>query len=546
MNKFVLASAAILSVNYTINAQTVQEAIKKTENERYEAASSDFKALIAKEPNKGDYYFYYGENFFKNDDLDSAMIMYKKGSETSAMYPLNYVGIGKVFLFQNKESDANTNIFKAKTLADDKTNKGVKALTLMKIAEAYTKAPMYKNLPEAIKLLNEATKLDSKNPEVYILKGDALLEQNPTDGGAPIKEYDKAFDLDKKSVKAILRKGKLYERGRNYTEALKYYKDAEAIDLNFAPAYREKAEIYIKAARYKEAIENYKKYLELNNSPAARVRMAYALYQAKQYQDAVTEIEQITAQDPNQSPYLYRVLGYSYYEVGDKTDKEAFKKGINAINNFFEKTEGKDFKYIPDDYKYKGLLLSKTGQDSLGVIELEKAIKLDSVANCELWGDIGKIWIKAKRYDKSIAAYNNKARCTKGLTGQDNYDLGRAYFYGPKDFVKADTCFSKLCQASPTYPVGYFWRAKANVQQDLKNEKWLAKPFYEKGMELVKPEERATPSYKSNVIEACEYLGYYWVTKKDYVKAKEYFNIIKDIDPNNKKAKDFFASPQGK
>lgn len=546
MKKFVLASAAILSVSYSINAQTLQEAIKKTENERYEAASADFKALIAKEPAKGDYYFYYGENYFKNDDLDSAMIMYKKGAETSAMYPLNFVGIGKVFLFQNKESDANTNIFKAKTLADDKTNKGVKALTLMKIAEAYTKAPMYKNLPEAIKLLNEATKLDGKNPEVYILKGDALLEQNPTDGGAPIKEYDKAFDLDKKSVKAILRKGTLYKRGRNYTEALKYYKDAEAIDANFAPAYREKAEIFILAARYKEAVENYKKYLELNNSSSARIRMAYALFQAKQYQDAITEIEQITAQDPNQSPYLYRVLGYSYYEAGDKTDKEAFKKGINAINNFFEKSAGKDFKYIPDDYKYKGLLLSKTGQDSLGVIELEKAIKLDSVANCDLWGDIGKIWIKARRYDKSIAAYENQSKCTKGLSSQDYYDMGRAYVYGPKDFVKADTCFSRLTQASPSYPVGYFWRAKANVQQDLKNEKWLAKPHYEKAMELVKPEERGTPAYKTNVIEACEYLGDYWFNQKDYGKAKEYYNILKEIDPNNKKAKAFFASPQGK
>src|ERR1700740_2940729 len=133
MKNFVLASAAILSINYTVSAQTLQEAIKKTDNEQYEAASADFKSLIAKEPNKGDYYFYYGENYFNNNDLDSAMIMYKKGSETSAMYPLNFVGVGKVYLWQNKESDANTNIFKAKTLADDKTNKAIKPLTLMKI-----------------------------------------------------------------------------------------------------------------------------------------------------------------------------------------------------------------------------------------------------------------------------------------------------------------------------------------------------------------------------------------------------------------------------
>ena len=545
MKNFVLAGLAIASISVNGLAQTLQEAITKTDNERFEAASADFKSLVAKEPTKGDNYFYFGENYFKNENLDSALIMYKKGSEVSPMYPLNHIGIGKVYLFQGKEADANTNLFKGKTLAEDKTNKAVKALSYLKLAEAYTKAPMYKNLPEAMKLITEASKLDGKNPEVYLLWGDALLEQNPTDGGPAIKQYDKAFELDKKNVKAILRKGKLYERGRNYTEALKYYKDAEAIDDKFAPAYREKAELFNSASRFKESVENWKKYLELNNSESARVRMAYALYKAKQYQDVVTEIDQIITKDANQSPYLYRVLGYSYYEITDKTDKEAYKKGLNAMNTFFDKSAGKNFKYIPDDYKYKGLLMSKTGQDSLGVIEIEIAIKLDSVANCELWGDIANIWLKAKRYDKAIMAFENKGKCPKGLAGQDNYGLGRAYYYGPKDMIKADTCFSKLNRANPTHPVGYFWRGKANVQQDLKNEKWLAKPHYEKAVQLVKPEERAT-LYKANMIEACEYLGYYFLKQKDNAKAKEYFQIINDLDPNNKKAKDFSASPEGK
>lgn len=548
MKNFVLAGLAIVGVSYTTTAQSLADAIKKTDNEQYEAAQADFKALLAQDPNKGDYYFYYGENFFRNDDPDSAMIMYKKGTEVNAMYPLNYVGVGKVLLFQEKEADANTNIFKAKTLTDDKSNKSLKALTYEKIAETYINTPKYKNLPDAIKYLTEATKMDKNNPEVYILMGDALLEQNPTDGGAPIKQYDKAFELDKTSAKAIIRKGKLYERGRNYTEALKYYKDAIAINANFAPAYREIAEIYTKAARYSEAIENWQKYLELNNSPKARVRYAYALFQAKQYADAVKEIEALLQKDPNNpsSVYLNRVLAYCYVELGDKTDKEAYTKGLNAINQFFKLSEGKNFKYNPDDYKYKGLLLAKTGQDSLGVIEIEKAIELDPVANCELWGDIGKVWVKAKSYDKAIKAYSNKAKCEKGLNGQDYYDMGRAYFFGPNDFVNADSCFSGLTQSAPTYAIGYFWRAKANVQQDPKNEKWLAKPHYEKALELVKPEERGSAAYKPNVIEAAEYLGYYYLVQKDNAKAKEYFTIVKDLDPNNKKAKDFFASPAGK
>jgi tetratricopeptide (TPR) repeat protein len=542
--KYIITSGIILSV-INFQAQTLQEAITKTENERFESAANDFRNLISKEPNKGENYFYFGENFLKNDDLDSALIMYTKGTELSPMYPLNYIGVGKVNLFRGKESDAKTSLFKGRTLADDKTNKSVKSIAYLEIAEAYTKAPVYKDLPEALKLITEAVKIDGKNPEAYILWGDALLEQNPTDGGPAIKQYDKAYELDKKSVQAITRKGKLYERGRNYNEALKFYKDAETIDATFAPAYREKAEIYIKATRYKEAIENYRKYLELNNSPSARVRFAYALFLAKQYQDAVNEIEQIITKDPNSSPYLNRVLGYSYYEITDKNDKDAYKKGATAMATFFEKTKGKNFKYLPDDYKYNGLLMAKSGQDSLGVFEIEKAIALDSVANCDLWGDIGKVWVKAKRYQKAIIAFNNKSRCTKGLTGQDQYDLGRAYFFGPKDLIMADTCFARLTVASPSYAVGYFWRGKVNIQIDNKNEKWLAKPYFEKALELVKPEERGG-TYKSNVIEACEYLGYYYGKQNDKVKAKEYFQIINTIDPNNKKAKDFLASPDGK
>ena len=54
--------------------------------------------------------------------------------------------------------------------------------------------------------------------------GDAQLEKNPTDGSGPIKSYKTATTLNPKSVKGILREGKLYQRGRNYQLALDKYK----------------------------------------------------------------------------------------------------------------------------------------------------------------------------------------------------------------------------------------------------------------------------------------------------------------------------------
>jgi tetratricopeptide (TPR) repeat protein len=539
MKKITLISASFILASSTF-AQTLQDAITKTDNERYAAAASDFRALIAKEAVKGDNYFYYGENFFKKGDLDSANMYYQKGVELNATYPLNYVGLGKVLWYNGKTTEAKALFYKASVALGANKNTEV----MRKTAETYINADN-KNLDEAMTLLNAAIKIEPKNAENYLLMGDALLEKNPTEGGPAIKQYDKFSELNPKSPKGILRAGKLYQRGRNYQLALDLYKKAQDLDPTYAPAYREKAELYHLAGQKANAVESYKKYLELNNSDEARERYAAFVFNNKQYAEAITEIEKLQGAG-NTNLYLDRYLGYSYAELGNKTDTAAYRKGLNAISKFFDKSSKvANFKYVGTDYKYKGILLAKTGKDSLGIIEMEKAAEMDPKLAGDITNEIAKSYMKSKRYDKAIATYEKKmAGDPKNLSGQDYFEMGRAYYFGPKDFVKSDSCFSKVTQSIPTFATAYFWRGKANVQQDLKNEKWLAKPHYEKALTLVKPEERA--GVKLNVIEASEYLGYYYLVMKDNAKAKEYFTIVKDLDPNNKKQVEFFKSPAGK
>lgn len=560
-------SSVIIALSFALvaPAQSLQEAITKTDNERFEAAAADFRALIAKDPGKGDYYFYYGENFFKSEDLDSARIIYQKGTEVQPTNGLNYVGLGKVQLLQGNDKEGNSNLFKAKTL-------GAKNATVyMKIAEAYINVPNpYKNLAEASKLLADAMKWAPKDPEPHLLMGDCLLEQNPTEGGPAIKEYDEALRLNPKSPKGILRKGKLYFRARNYNLALDYYKQAETVDPNFAPAYMEKATLYQMANQPAKALESIKKYLELNGSSViARKKYAGYLLLNKQYPEAIAEIESLLKTLP-EDPYLLRYLGYAYDELGDKTDKDANTKGLNAITRFFDLTKDKNFKYIVEDYKHKGSLLFKTGADSLGTLEYLKAIGQDSVKNCELYGELAERSVKAKNWDAAADFYEKRETCQKPMTGQDYYHMGRAYYYlgapkmneskNMKDakakaareeeakslLIKADTAFARLTRKSENFPAGYYWRGLVNLQLDVKGDLWLAKPHFEKFMSLVKPEERAQPTNKSNVITACEYLGYHYVKMKDNAKGKEYWNIVKELDPNNEKAKAFFKSPEGK
>lgn len=576
-----------LGLTGLVNAQSLQEAITKTENERYESAAADFRALIAKEGSKGDNYFFYGENYFKRGDIDSANIFYTKGTELSPTYPLNFIGLGKVLLSKNDINGAKTQFFKATSISQSKN-----AEVFRKIAEAYL-ATEYKNPDEAITAANAAIKLDAKNADGFIILGDAMLEKNPADGGGPIKQYKQATTLDPKSAKGIIREGKLYQRGRNYQLALEKYKEAIGIDPTFAPAYREIAELYYLAGQPAKSIENWKKYLELNNSVFARYRYMTALFSNKQYADAIAEYEDLSSKG-FKNLYFERLAGYSYAEAGDKPskragclcndgsssdvvgsgacsdhggvkewkliqDKEAYNKGLAAINKFFEMAP-KDFKYLANDYKYKGVLLSRTGKDSIALVEMEKAIVSDPASSKDIYTEMALIAYRAKKYDKVSSIVEKKiAEDPKSLNNNDYFNYGRAnYNLGQnklidannlKDakakaakeaeskpfLVKADSAFSGLIRLNPNWVTAYTWKGRSSSLLSFDT----GKPYYEKVLAVVKPEEK-TGSYKKDVIEAYEYLGSYYVNMKDKTNSDATFNSLKELDPNNQKVMNYF------
>lgn len=413
MKKTILAG--IIGLTGFLNAQTLQDIIKKTDNENFDAAATNFRELIAKDPTKGEYYFYFGENYFKSDDADSANIYYTKGVEVNATNPLNYVGLGKVLLAKGNVADAKTQFYKAATLGGPKNTE-----VMRRTAEAWLGTDN-KNADEALLLANNAVKVEGKNPENYIILGDAQLEKNPTDGGPPIKSYKMATTLNPKSSRGILREGKLYQRGRNYQLALDKYKEALSLDATYAPAYREIAELYYLVSQPAKSIENWKKYLELNNSDKARYRFMTALFANKQYADAIKEYEGLKKSGFN-NVYLERIAGYSYAENGNKTDTAAYTKGLKAMNDFFT-AAGPNFKYKAADYKYKGLMLLRMGKDSLSKIEMDKAIVLDPSAAGDINSELAASAMKAKKYNKVIEYYTLKLNTDpKSLNNNDYFN----------------------------------------------------------------------------------------------------------------------------
>ena len=547
MYKSLFILSALMVLSFFSNGQTLVEATQKTLNERFEVAESDLNAIIAKEPTNGANYAAAGYNFFywgisDQDDavelvekMESAEKLFRKGMEVAPTNPLCYVGLGHLMAFRKDANGCNAQFTKAEEIMNTKSNKVdklIKQQAYLKMAEACL-IENNKQLAKAFGYLNTASPFNDKNPEVYIQLGDYYRLNDGINQSNAIAQYNKALEVDPKSTRAILRKGMLYKRVQNWDEGLNYYNEAIALDPSFAPAYREKAELLKDAARYPQAIEAYARYKELNENCRVNQRYAMFVYLAKDYKSALVELEKsLPCNDKNE--FMYRVLGYTCYETGE------YAKGLQYMETYFNlaKEAGK-VKISGGDYGQKGKLLSKTGQDSLAIDMLKEAINTDPTY-IDGYDEIAVIYTKQKKHGEAANFYKMKIDRSENPTPLDYYRLGQSRYYN-KEYLIADSAFA---EASSKYPDANFWRGRCNNRLEVNPDKpseGLAKPHHEKFIRLVSGDPRSIEANKKNLIEAYNYLGFYYKMVEKFDCSKAAFNKALELDSTNKTANEFLA-----
>ncbi len=558
-------------------AQTLNDAIRLTDNEQYEAATALFKVLIANEPANATNYYYLGENYLLSDNADSALMMYDQGSKIDpnnllsqvghAKYLLNLYSVSETKRSSNIANDeylamkdyfdklivktteaeallngmkakaaevealyqtAVANVKKANALLDEAVIKaGPKnAQILIEAADALIRLKN-KELEKSKGLLDRAALLQPKNAEIRILYGDVYSELN--NGTLSADYYNKAIDLDPKSVKAIVNKGRLYMRSKNFEGAAGEFLNAIKLDDSFAPAHRELGECYYRLGKLEEAKAEYKKYLDLSkNNCGARIRYASFLYLSKDYTGALNEISQLKNTCDANSPTLLRVTTYSLYETKDSV------KALEAAQKLFEKVS--EDKLIAQDYEYFGKIYIMNNMDSLGVDMLWKAYQMDK-SRCDLLNDIWKAYDKIKKYADAAAVMKEKIQNCKGATVTDYFNLGRSYFFSV-DYMNADSAFAKVNELSPKYASGFLWRAKTNAFIDSTSKAGLAKPHYEKYIEVAIADTLNPAKYRSGLLEAYHYLASYnYIQLHDCDTALLFLRMIIELDPEDKDTK---------
>lgn len=552
-SKIAAAVFGLAFAGTAVHAQSLDDAKKAINAEQYQKAKTMLKNLTVSEANKDENYFYLGWVYIKQDEPDSAKLWFNKGLAVNPKSSLNYVGLGAVAHIDKDQAGATSNFNQALALAPKKDSKpyvyiGKSYLLTTTGASLAPGMISPADADAAIAVLNKGQVVNPKDAELFITLGDAYFSQLKSSDA--YTAYASAQELDPKSPAANVAQGVLVKYADNFDDAIKDFQAALAIDPNYGPAYREWAETDARWAKSdpkvavdkeNEAVEQYKKYLSLTDmSLESQMRYADFLIFANKYQELEDVAKQLS-KSASTNLRIYRYLGYAAYENKD------YPAGLTALNTWMTKADPK--RIIPQDYLYLGHLQIASGQDSIGMMNLQKAYSLDSTQSDVLL-EIAKGYFAKRKFQQAADEYALYISKSKKATLNDRFREGTAYYYAydakkPDStlLIKADSAFSTIQQMA-TKPVAMIslYRAFVNDTKDAdrNNIKGYAKPFYEQFITLTEAKPALTADDKKNLVTAYDYMGtYYEYKEKDAAKATDNYNKALAIDPTNQQALDY-------
>jgi len=553
INKAVMTISGLTMLSSSVFAQSLADAKKAIDAEQYQKAESMLKNLTQTQATKDENFFYLGWLYLKTDYPDSAKTAFTKGISVNPKSALNYAGLGAVDRLDKNTASAKSNFDKAIASTDKKDTE-----PYVYVGRAYL-LPPNPDANAAIQVLKRgiAANPKDKNPELYAALGDAYRSQlKNTDA---YDNYSQALAINPKMVSAIVATGVIWKQANNYEDSEKEYRKASAIDPNYGPAYRELAETYLKwgknstmavaTQKYAQAVDFYKKYLDLTDrSIDSRMRYASFLVYAQDYKALEQESNDIARLAPKNNLLVYRYSGYAAFE------NKNYSAGLEALNKFISQADPK--RIIPTDYLYLGRLQVASGQDSLGINSLRKALSLDT-AQVEVYDDIAKSLYNQKKYLEAGDAYKTFVTKSRQATLNDYLKEGVSYlnafkaqYYStatPKPvadtslLVKADSAFSYIQHhaAAPVATVALYQARANDLKEPSRNtSQGYAKPYYEQYIQLITAKTPVADADKTFLAEAYNYLGtYYEFKEKDATKATENFTKALENDPTSKQAK---------
>ena len=407
---------------------------------------------------------------------------------------------------------------------------------ILALTQVYREAQKDEQMNE---LLEKAKKADKQDPRISLLEGDIALDKK--DVGKACQLYEQAIYFDPNCYEAYLKYARAY-KSASPSQAIAKLQELKQIAPDNLEADKALAEVYYANNRFGDAVKAYANFIHTDLATENDIlSYAFALFLNHDFEASLEIARKGLEQNPNHTAFN-RLAMYN------NIDLKRYDEAATYADVFFNKL--KDVNYSGLDYRYYGALLNAQQNYEGAVAQYEKAYELDS-ASVELLQQISDAYASNDDYEKAIDAYKRycEALPAEERTMENTFQLGRLYYsegtatdtikvtreMRQAALIQADTIFAEVAAEAPDSYLGNFWRARTNSAIDPETTQGLAKPYYEKVVEMLLPKNDAR--YNRVIIECYKYLGYYFLLQSDYETSKDYWNKILAIDPNDALAK---------
>ena len=490
-----------------------------------------FQELNSNSANSAETCYFLGNVYFGESKNDSALYYYKKGLSLDAVSALNNIGLAKLQIKSNavQAKDAIENVLKGK----NKKNVDL----ILEAGRAYLENGEHL---AANDYLERAQKITRKYAPVFVFAGDIF--ESKKDAGQACSMYEQAILFDANCREAYVKYARAY-RDVNQALAVEMLGRLKTQEPNFSLANKELADLYYAKNDFDNAAKYYGEYIASGNYDSDDLKQyAMTLFLNKDYNKSL-EIAQMGLKLNAQDPAFNRLAMYNNVEL------KKFDDATVAADNFFNKSKDAQFSYF--DYTYNGTILAEKKKYPEAIASFEKAIEADTTKT-ELLSTISGFYEQAGDPVNAIKSYEKYLGNVSKPSADQLVELGKKYYsYANTDgilpniktssLLKADSIFTKVAEMEPDNYRGNCWRARANSNLDPEATKGLAKPYYEKTVEICLAKN--DPRYNPVLIECYSYLGFYHLVAgeksknaSEYETSKGYWNKILKIEPGNSTA----------
>ncbi|MCX8173529.1 MAG: tetratricopeptide repeat protein [Thermoplasmata archaeon] len=520
---------------------------------RNEEALRILEKLVKNNPDIEEIWNNLGNIYARRGKVEEAVKAYTKAIELNPDYTVARYNLGMV-LAQRGEYAAAMDQF-SRVLEREEM---VEAYCAMASCEYATN-----NFQQALKTINKAISLNSKNIDAWLLRAAVLAELEKTeDASNTLKECMK---INPENAEVYLAAAKLAAKHHRLREAEETLKDAVERAPENAQAWELLAEIEHQLERYDAAIYAAERALALPESQEHRWYLEYLLgsshFEKKEYADARRHFENCIAENPGFTE-TYVKLGFTLIETGMREEGlKLLEKALEmAPDNWKVQYLVAKGKFELGEVEEAGQMLDKlleTNPDSDALLlmgrimvlrgELEEAIHMferavdKNPANFEAWYYKGRTLLETKEMEKAVASLELAIQINPWHYNS-HYYLALAY-EEENNYAKAAECYEEILKILPRDYQALFNLGKVCAAMEKWDEAYHA---FKKGFEVKATYECAlllgiACGKQKKVEEAVEYLEKavelnpygdeaYFEAGKAYIEKKEFKKAVEMLE----------------